>query len=100
MRKSQKMFINRIVAESIDILFNEAEENFQKHPERSKRYLKMIWALSKKYNFRLNKKQKLKFCKKCFTLWIPEKTVNITFDNRHNMFEFVCILCGHKKRFK
>ncbi len=100
MKYSQKKFIKSITADSISILLKEAEENFSKHPERALRYVKMVWALVKKHKVRLKHEQKIKFCKKCFILWIPHKTVTINFDKCHNMFEFVCISCDYKKRFK
>ena len=100
MKQFQKKFIKTIVADAIAVLFKEAEENFSTHPERTKRYLVMIWSLAKKHNYRLTREQKLKFCKKCFCLWIPSKTVVINFNQNYEMFEFECVTCGHKKRFK
>jgi ribonuclease P protein subunit RPR2 len=100
MKKSRKIFIKRTVQDAVDILLKEAEVNFNTHPERTKRYLKMVWDLAKKYNLRLRREQKLKFCKKCFMLWVPNETVKISFDRKHTFFEFVCRTCGYKKRFK
>lgn len=98
MNSHNKKFIKMVVADSIAVLLREAEAAFQKHPERASRYLKMAWALVKKHRVRLTREQKFKFCKKCFTLWVPGKTVKISFDRVNNMFEFTCAVCGYKRR--
>lgn len=100
MKHSQKKFIKAIVADAVSILLKEAEGNFQAYPERTKRYVKMVWSLIKKNNFRLTREQKLKFCKKCFSFWIVDKSAKIDFDQHNSMFEITCMDCGYKKRFK
>ncbi|MCC7552107.1 hypothetical protein KO317_00380 [Candidatus Micrarchaeota archaeon] len=67
----------KIAQERIEILFKLAQEEFDKHPERSKRYLELVDKIRTKVNLRLTKEQKKLFCKKCHTLWIKGKTLEI-----------------------
>ena len=91
MRSSRKRFLRSIVADDIQILIQEAE----KDPPRAKTYLKMAWELVKRNKVRLTKEQKKKFCKRCFSLWIPEETVKI--EKKGNLVEYSC-KCGFKKK--
>ena len=78
------------MAEDIELLIKEAE----KDPQRAKTYLKMAWDLVKKNKVRLTKEQKKKFCKKCFTLWIPGE---VKIRKKGNLTEYSC-KCGFKKK--
>ena len=96
----KKKFIKSVAAESIDILLKQAEDNYEKHPRRAKRYVKMLWEVVKKYKVRLTEGQKTKFCRKCHTLWVPDKTVKVGLRNRINAFELICKECGYKRIIK
>jgi ribonuclease P protein subunit RPR2 len=61
----------RIARERIEILFREAEKNFKKHPERSRRYVELARKIGLRYNVRFPRELKRRFCKKCNTLLIP-----------------------------
>ncbi|MBD3398199.1 hypothetical protein GF412_03345 [Candidatus Micrarchaeota archaeon] len=100
MDKRHKKVIKETVRGRIDGLLKEARTSFKKHPERSERYLRLLWKLVQKYKVRLTREQKLSFCKKCFTLWIPGKTVVISFDQRNSILEYKCKNCGFKRRLK
>ncbi len=98
-RKSKKI-IKETVSARIEHLLSEARNSYSLHPERSERYLKLVWKLVEKYKVRLSKEQKLSFCKKCFVLWIPGKTVNVSFDLRHSVLQYECKKCGFVRRLK
>jgi len=91
MRSSRKRFLRSVVADDIEILIGEAE----KDPSRAKTYLKMAWELVKRNKVRLTKEQKIKFCKRCFILWTPGKTVKI--EKKGKLAEYEC-KCGFKKK--
>jgi len=91
MRSSRKRFLRSVVAEDIEILIKEAE----KDPLRARTYLKMTWNLVKRNKVRLTKEQKKKFCKRCFSLWIPGETVEIR--KKGNLTEYSC-KCGFKRK--
>jgi RNase P subunit RPR2 len=100
MRNVNDKLIKLSVRESIAHLISEAEKAFPKDKTRSKRYLKMAWALVRKNKVRLSDAQKVKFCRKCFILFILGDTAKIVFDSKHDFFEIVCGACGYKRRFR
>jgi ribonuclease P protein subunit RPR2 len=100
MDKRGKKVIKGAVKERIACLLEEARSSYPEHPERSRRYLQLLWKLVEKYKVRLTKEQKLSFCKKCFTPWIPGKTVKVSFEPRNSIVQYECKECGHKRRLK
>ena len=100
MDKRSKKVIKDTVSERINTLLEEARNSFDEHPERSERYLKLLWKLVEKYKVRLSREQKLSFCKKCFVPWIPGRNVDIFFDQRNSVLEYKCKNCGFKRRLK
>ena len=95
----------KIAQERIEILFKLAQEEFDKHPERSKRYLELIdkilierYSFLKCFNLRLTKEQKKKFCKKCHTLWIKGKTLKIEKGAKNQPDKYICKACGTERK--
>jgi ribonuclease P protein subunit RPR2 len=93
MRRSNQSLLSKIIKERIDKLFELAEENIKKHPERSRRYISLARKLSTRYNFRMNKKIKNRFCKKCDSLFIPGYNVKVKLNSREGIVEYHCN-CG------
>ncbi|MEM4262088.1 MAG: hypothetical protein QXI10_03935 [Candidatus Diapherotrites archaeon] len=58
--KARKIGLERIYR-----LFELAEQEFEKKPERSKRYVEIAREISKKTKAKIPKELKQKFCKKC-----------------------------------
>jgi len=65
---------------------------------RSRRYVKMAFELLKKHRIRLPKDLRNSFCRKCFTIWIPAKTVTVNYDKNNHCLRLRCS-CGRSKRF-
>ncbi|VVB99392.1 Ribonuclease P protein component 4 [uncultured archaeon] len=57
--------LSQIGTERIYRLFELAEQELEKHPERSVRYVQLSREISKKTRARFPDELKLKFCKKC-----------------------------------
>ena len=95
MYKSKKKFINKVVAESIDRLLDEAKSNSSSHPERSKRYLQLVWKFIQRYKFKLSREKRLLFCKKCFTYWDNK---NVKIEKKGKITEYKCSNCNYIKR--
>ncbi|MEM5879198.1 MAG: ribonuclease P protein component 4 [Candidatus Aenigmatarchaeota archaeon] len=72
----------KIARERIQILFNLAEKELKQHPERSKRYIELARKIGLRYNIRLPKELKRKFCKNCNTLLKPGLTCSIRIQNK------------------
>ena len=98
--KNQKNKETKVsIQESIVLLFKYAQESSLTNPSRTKRYVKMVWELVKKYKIRLTKEQKTKFCRKCLAFFVPNKNVVVVFDSKHNLFSSICGNCGYKRVF-
>lgn len=95
--RGKKIFIKKIAEDAIVILLDRAEKNYVSHPNRTTRYLEMIWALVKKYKTMLSKNQKIKFCRKCRNFLIPSMTLRLTFDANNKEFYAQCLKCGYKR---
>ena len=89
----------RIARERIQILFNLAEKNLGKHPERSKRYVELARKIGLRYNVRLPKDTKRSFCKNCSSLLIPGKTSSIRLDSNRKAIIIKCLRCNKIYRY-
>ncbi len=96
-KQQKRLLVKKTVRESITILFQQADENVENHPDRTKRYIQMIWDLVKKHKLRLTKEQKRKFCRKCLTFFIPDKTVIVIFNKLNSFFYLKCKKCGYTR---
>ncbi len=98
MSKKPKTLIKSSVRDSIRKLVSEAEEVFQKgNEERSKRYVGMAMELVKKHRIRLPDNLRNSFCRKCHIIWVPGKTVRITYDSKNDCLRAKC-RCSYSKR--
>jgi ribonuclease P protein subunit RPR2 len=82
-----------IAKERIEILFNLAEKEFKKYPERSMRYIQLARKIGLRYNVRLSKELKRKICKSCNSLLIPGLTEKIRIDSRTKTVSRKCLKC-------
>jgi len=97
MRNDRKILIRETVSDAISILLDRAKDVYATNPKLSSRYLRMVWDLSKSFKVRLKDKRKL-FCTRCFTLWIPNKTVSVSEDSR-GLFDIYTCKCGYTRKF-
>jgi ribonuclease P protein subunit RPR2 len=96
---SRKKLIKSSVRQSIAQLLSEADGAWKTgKKERSKRYAEMAMGLVKKHKVRLTDEQKRRFCRKCYSWWIPGDTVKLIFDKRHNVIRMKCAKCGYTRR--
>ena len=94
MRRSKKAdWQQKIAKERIEILFNLAEREFRKHPERSKRYVGLARKIGLRYNVRLSKELKKSFCKNCNTLLKPEVSSKVRLDSQTKTVVVECLNC-------
>lgn len=88
-----------IAKERIAILFDLAEKEFKKYPERSNRYVQLARKIGLRYNIRLSKELKRKFCKSCNTLLIPGLTEKVRMDSKNKTVVRRCLKCGKVYRY-
>ena len=87
-----------LAMERMEILFGLAEKEYKKNPERSRRYAALAMKIGLRYNVRLPAELKSKFCKKCFTLLVPGKTLQTRMDSRTKTMKRTCLSCGSTSR--
>ncbi|MEM5854005.1 MAG: ribonuclease P protein component 4 [Candidatus Aenigmatarchaeota archaeon] len=88
----------KIAWERIRILFNLAEKELEKHPERSKRYVELARKIGLRYNIRLPRNLKRKFCKKCNTLLKPGTTCTVRIVGK--VLTIKCKNCNNLIRYR
>ncbi len=93
-KKSKKQ---ELAKENVDFFFKLIKENFCLI--YNKKYLTEILKISQRFNFRLNRKDKLKFCKKCLCVW-DTKNLKIRLNPKLKTKDYICVNCGYIKRFK
>jgi len=83
-----------IARERIDILLDLAEKEFRKKPERARRYVELARKISLRYNARMKKEQKRKFCKNCNALLLPGSTSSVRLDSKRKLLIIKCKNCN------
>lgn len=87
----------KIAEERIDILFKLAEESFNNHPERSDRYTEMARNIATKYNMRMPRIWKRRFCKNCNKFLKPGINCQIRLQDARVVIK--CLECGNVVNF-
>lgn len=83
--------------ERVKILFELANQEFPKHPDRAHRYASMIVILIKRLKVNPPKNIKRFVCLKCSHLLVPGKTLNVKSEDGFLIYS--CIECGNVKRY-
>ncbi len=93
-RKNIKKYKIELAKKNIEILFKLLERKDLK--DFHKEYVKKILKFCKSFNIRLNRNDKLKFCKKCYSI----NSFIIRFNPKTKTKNYICKECGYIKRFK
>jgi len=93
--KEKKAVRKKVASERIKelLMFSELYKNDE---ILSTNFIKTAVAISRRHKLRIPPKFKRKFCRKCFTVFIPNKTVRIRTGK--GKVTFTCLNCGHIKR--
>ncbi len=86
----------QLAEERIHRLFELAEQELGKKPERSKRYVHIARELSKKHRVRMSREMKKKFCKKCGAYL--KKGKNSETKTIGTLTIVKCIECGFERK--
>ena len=97
MAKDKKLIKSSVKASIIKLLSEAQNAARAGNKERSRKYVKMVMDLVKKNKVPLTAQQKTVFCRKCHVLWVLKETLNLVYDNKHNLIRAVCI-CGHVRK--
>ncbi|NIO19275.1 MAG: ribonuclease P [Candidatus Aenigmarchaeota archaeon] len=88
----------RLAKERISILFEQAEKEFRKHPERSKRYVELARRIGMRYNVRIPKNLRRRFCKKCLSYLKPGVNCRVRMRKDRQAVVVTCSVCGNVSR--
>jgi ribonuclease P protein subunit RPR2 len=97
-RGQQKSEITDIVRERIAILLALAGKEVKIRPERARRYCDLVRRLAKRYNVRLSRRDRMRFCKRCLSYWVPSSNVKVRLRKRERCAEYACA-CGAVAKF-
>lgn len=88
-----------LARERIEKLLSLASDIHEERPELADRYVELAWRIKTRCNLRLPDRLKRKFCRKCRSLWIPDKTCRVrTRSSRPPHLIITCLKCGYIKR--
>ena len=101
MRKPDRKQIwqKRIGSERVRILFELASQEFKNHPERSNRYVQLARKIAMRYNIRMPRELKRKFCKKCYKYLMPAVNCRIRASAKQRSVIVKCLECGNVMRY-
>ena len=87
-----------IALERMHRLIELAEKEFEKHPERSRRYIQLIKKLGTRNKTKIPLEIKARFCKKCNAFFKEGKNVKKRVKEGSLIIE--CLECGEVKKLK
>lgn len=91
-----KPVVRKIALERIYRLFELAERNFKKHPERSKRYIELARKIAMRCNVRIPFELKQKFCKNCNAFL--KAGVNAKIRVSKHIIKVTCLECNYTRK--
>lgn len=92
-----KKITKKEALEKIKVLFKEAKLQFSKNPSLSNRYVKLARKIAMKYNIRMPREFKRKFCKHCYTYLVPSKNCRVRIHKSRVIY--YCNKCKKFMRF-
>jgi ribonuclease P protein subunit RPR2 len=94
-RKSKEVI--KTAKERISHLFKEAEKAYSEDSSLSNRYVELARKIAMKYNIRIPKDLKRRFCKHCYTFLMPGK--NLRVRNQEGKIVYCCLECKKYMRY-
>ncbi len=88
-----------IAKERIAILFDLAEKEFKENKKYANRYVELARKIGMRYNVKIQKELKRKFCKHCKSYLVPGVNSVHRANTKQKAVEVLCKECGKKIRF-
>jgi len=86
-----------IARQRIKKLFSEAEKIFPNDKELANKYVKLARKIAMKFNLRMPRGYKRRFCKHCYSYLVPGK--NLRVRTRDEKSVYYCLECKKFMRF-
>lgn len=101
MRKPSKKpeWQKTVAKERMGILFSLAERGFPSHPARAHRYVDLATRIGKRYNIKLKKEWRRKFCKHCLHYLVLGSNARVRTRPSQQAVVVECVDCGKVMRF-
>jgi len=96
-RQKNKDLSKKVAEERILLLFELAEKNFKKHPERTHRYVTLARLIGMHYRVRPAREQKRRICRHCYHYLVPGNNCRIRL--KGGMVVTTCFVCGKMSRY-
>ena len=81
----------------IKTLFNEARIQFNKNPSLSNRYITLARKIAMKFNLRIPRELKRRYCKHCYSYLVPNKNCRVRVHKSRVIY--YCLNCKKFMRF-
>ena len=88
-----------IAHERIEILFEQAEKEFNNDSALSDRYVEIARKISMKYNVPIPQKYKKRFCRHCKTYLVYGANARVRINSRKRHILITCLSCNKKMRY-
>lgn len=85
--------------ERIKILFKQAAEAFGRDPARAHRYVQLARRIAMRYNIRMPRELKRRYCRSCYRFLVPGKNSMVRTTAAKKSVTVKCLECGHIMRF-
>ncbi|MBL7147464.1 MAG: ribonuclease P [Nanoarchaeota archaeon] len=95
--KPNKNELKKIALEKIKTLFNEARIQFNKNPSLSNRYITLARKIAMKFNLRIPRELKRRYCKHCYSYLVPNKNCRVRVHKSRVIY--YCLNCKKFMRF-
>ncbi len=89
----------QIARERIEILFEEAAEAFDEHPDRADRYVELARRIAMKHTISLPRSYRMRFCSDCGSYLVPGSNCRVRLNSKHRTKTITCLNCGSIMRF-
>jgi|GEM_PF-243448 len=94
-RKKTKQEQKEVAMERMEILFNLADDSaLSGNVKKANGYVERARKIAMKYNLRIPKGHKRKFCKYCYKYLLPSVTSTVRINSKEHRVEVKCLECG------
>ncbi|MDY6774074.1 MAG: ribonuclease P protein component 4 [Candidatus Nanohaloarchaea archaeon] len=94
---SKPAWAEEIARERIELLFQEAEEQFPERKDRSDRYVEIARNIAMSFNLSIPGEHRRKFCKNCYSFLRPGVNARVRVEGGEK--KVTCEECGETERF-
>lgn len=94
-RRKSKEEQKEIAMERIEILFNLADDfALSGNVKKADVYVELARKIAMRYNLRIPREYKRKFCKYCYKYLLPSVTSTVRINPKEHRVEVKCLKCG------